>query len=299
MILIISVLICLGFVSESLAECGKDILYCGDDCGTNCHWEIDSTGVLTVSGTGNNGSGTIDDYPEKDSPWKPYLSNIESAVISNGITYIGRNAFYNNELKSVSIADTVTHIGAGSFQGNLLTSVELPESLKTIGYAAFNTNSLTEVYIPDSVTDLNRYAFSRQLEKEAFNLWPKDENGNYFYTLLSIVVSDELSSFYTEDFAENPNLNAIYCKGNIEKCKNNFAKIGLADLVVPAKDKQCSGSNYYWSGTSCNNKKSGITCAENWKRNEDFCNRIRWMPAEAAEVLRDDNTNEVTITFKK
>ena len=127
-----TVVLTFGIANESRAECGKDILYCGDDCGTNCHWEIDSTGVLTVSGTGQNGSGSIDDYPQSDSPWKPYLSNIESAVISNGITSIGHGAFYNNGLKSVSIADTVTNIGISSFQGNLLTSVELPESLKTI-----------------------------------------------------------------------------------------------------------------------------------------------------------------------
>ena len=47
------------------------------------------------------------------------------------------------------------------------------------------------------------------------------------------------------------------------------------------------------------NKKNGINCAENWKQNEDFCNRIRYTPAEAAKVLKNDNNNSVTITFKK
>ena len=40
-------------------------------------------------------------------------------------------------------------------------------------------------------------------------------------------------------------------------------------------------------------------CGENYRRIENWCNRIRWTPAEAAEVLFDDNSNEVTITFRK
>ncbi len=40
-------------------------------------------------------------------------------------------------------------------------------------------------------------------------------------------------------------------------------------------------------------------CGDNYKRIENWCNRIRWTPAEAAEVLFDDNSNEVTITFRK
>ena len=38
---------------------------------------------------------------------------------------------------------------------------------------------------------------------------------------------------------------------------------------------------------------------ENFKLNDGECDRLRWTPAEAAKVLRDDNTNEVTITFRK
>ena len=48
----------------------------------------------------------------------------------------------------------------------------------------------------------------------------------------------------------------------------------------------------YASGcTKCKN--------ENFKLNDGECDRLRYTPAEAAEVLRDDNTNSVTITFKK
>ena len=38
---------------------------------------------------------------------------------------------------------------------------------------------------------------------------------------------------------------------------------------------------------------------ENFKLNDGECDRLRWTPAEAAQVLTDDNNNSVTITFKK
>ena len=44
---------------------------------------------------------------------------------------------------------------------------------------------------------------------------------------------------------------------------------------------------------------SALGCGENYRDMGGWCNRIRYTPAEAAKVLRDDNTNEVTITFKK
>ena len=46
---------------------------------------------------------------------------------------------------------------------------------------------------------------------------------------------------------------------------------------------------------------SGCTKCKNsnFKLNDGECDRLRWTPAEAAEVLTDDNNNSVTITFKK
>jgi hypothetical protein len=72
----------------------------------------------------------------------------------------------------------------------------------------------------------------------------------------------------------------------------------LTSTMTKVAEDQCDGG-YYWSGKGCRNKKKGIKCDENWKQNEDFCNRIQYTPAEAAEVLTDDNNNSVVITFKK
>ena len=42
-----------------------------------------------------------------------------------------------------------------------------------------------------------------------------------------------------------------------------------------------------------------LGCGAGYRQFENFCNKILWTPAEAAQVLRDDNNNSVTITFKK
>lgn len=50
---------------------------------------------------------------------------------------------------------------------------------------------------------------------------------------------------------------------------------------------------------TCNSQKFCTKCnGENFHLNDGYCDRIRYTPAEAAEVLTDDNNNSVTITFK-
>ena len=51
-------------------------------------------------------------------------------------------------------------------------------------------------------------------------------------------------------------------------------------------------------GETLNNKKC-ICNKKGYKNVGGYCNRVQWTPAEAAPLLHNDNTNEVTITFKK
>ena len=53
----------------------------------------------------------------------------------------------------------------------------------------------------------------------------------------------------------------------------------------------CETLNLSGSCAKCKN--------ENFKLNDGECDRLRYTPAEAAKVLHDDNSNSVTITFKK
>ena len=89
-------------------------------CGTNLTWNL-SDGVLTISGT-----GAMTDFSNYSSvPWSSNRNNIVEVVISNGVTSIGKYAFYNcSGLKSVTIGESVTSIKDYAFRGcNNLTSV--------------------------------------------------------------------------------------------------------------------------------------------------------------------------------
>ena len=123
----------------------------------NLTWTI-SDGTLTISGT-----GAMPDYISYSTPWNSYKSSIAAAVVSEGVTSIGRAAFYFcNSLTSVTIGSDVTSIGVGAFRGcNILASVTIPGSVTSIRSLAFEyCNSLTSVTIPAGVTNIEEGAFA-------------------------------------------------------------------------------------------------------------------------------------------
>lgn len=116
----------------------------------------DSTGTLTISGTGN-----MSDYSRNKSPFYDN-SSIKTVIIEDGITSIGKNAFYYCEkLISITLPDRVTSIGDCAFEDcNHLISITIPTSVTSIGDSAFyNCYGLTSVTIPDSVTSIEHSAF--------------------------------------------------------------------------------------------------------------------------------------------
>ena len=126
-------------------------------CGENLTWDL-TDGVLTISGTGP----MTDYYSSSNIPWDSYRSSIKSAIINEGVTSIGYNAFsYCTNLTSVTIPNSVTYIGwAGFFGCTGLTSIEIPNSVERIESRAFSyCGGLTSVTIPNSVTSIGAEAF--------------------------------------------------------------------------------------------------------------------------------------------
>ena len=101
-------------------------------CGDNVTWELNTEGVLTISGTGDMGW-------EVEAPWAAYYADVKTVVIEEGVTDIGAYAFAGFEaLTKVTIPNTVTNIEI---------------------YAFDHCSGLTTVTIPESVTELGGYAF--------------------------------------------------------------------------------------------------------------------------------------------
>ena len=127
------------------------------DCGKNLTWTLDDTGTLTISGTGD-----MTDWSYDGGPWYSYYRSIKSVVIKDGVTSIGKYAFYAcTALTSVTIPDSVTIIDDYAFDCCFkLTSITIPNGVRIIGACTFSSCSkLTSVIIPDTVDSIGRSAF--------------------------------------------------------------------------------------------------------------------------------------------
>ncbi len=127
-------------------------------CGGNLTWTFDdSTGTLTISGT-----GAMVDFQNDNNRWNNSMETIKNVVINEGATTIGKFAFqYCDNLESVTIPNTVTTIGDYAFRScDSLESITIPDSVLTIGNEAFRyCESLANITIGDGITEIGYFAF--------------------------------------------------------------------------------------------------------------------------------------------
>lgn len=197
-------------------------------CGDNVSYVYtEATKTLTISG-----SGKMDDFSSSSQPWYIYSEDIEKIVIKEGVTSIGKRAFYNfSNLLSVTIPSSVVSIREFSF--NLCTnlnSLYLPEGVDSICHSAFsNCTNLKSVSIPSSLKYIaaKNFFHSHQLEK--------------------VEIAD-IASWCNISFqgsSANPCLNAHKLFLNDEE---------IIDLVIPESVTKISG----YSFVNCSSIKSVI-----------------------------------------
>ena len=107
-------------------------------CGDNVTYSLDtSTGVLTISGTGD-----MNNYPSHYSPFNNN-SIVKTVIVENSITSIGGEAFRDcTSLTSVTIPNSVTSIGWGAFDGcTSLTNITIPNSVTSIDHSVFSNTA--------------------------------------------------------------------------------------------------------------------------------------------------------------
>ena len=130
------------------------------------HAQITSTlsddGTLTISGTGNMPDFSINVNNRTTAPWDSQRDKIKTVVIKDGVTSIGKYAFFwCSGLTSITIPNSVTSIGEHAFANcSGLTSITIPNSVTSIGDGAFSgCSGLTSITIPNSVTSIGNGAF--------------------------------------------------------------------------------------------------------------------------------------------
>ena len=143
--------IAIGADNEPLVNAAKYFEYndnyvsASGTCGDNLIWVFNHFAeTLTISGTGD-----MYDYTSNSVPWKYYKSFIENVIISNGVTSIGKYAFYKcSNLTSVIISDSVKTIDSYVFYNcSKLKTVTIGTGMQTIWYYAFyGCSGMKDVY---------------------------------------------------------------------------------------------------------------------------------------------------------
>ena len=206
-------------------------------CGDNVTYSLDtSTGVLTISGTGD-----MADYRDTNSPF--YDNNsVESVIIENGVTSIGDSAFWScDNLKSVTIPNSVTSIGNEAFgRCRSLTNVTIPNSVTSIGDSAFGYTSLTSITIPNSVKSIGEYAFWDCDNLKSVTIPNSVTSIGYsaFYfctSLTSVTIPNSVTSIGDRAFAHCTSLKSV----TIGNCVTSIGEdafngcTSLTDITIP------------------------------------------------------------------
>nr|MCR5120670.1 leucine-rich repeat protein [Lachnospiraceae bacterium] len=220
-----------GLDNYTLSCLGVDRVASGT-CGDGMSWNLDSTGQLTISGSGEVNSN----------PWKPvlpeetnYVGYVKKVVIGSGVTDITKaelKDFYN--LKEISVEDGntayITEDGVlfNKDKTQLIqypcckqeSSYSVPDTVKGIGdYAFTRCIELTAITIPEGVVSINEAAFF------------KCKN------LSDISIPESVTIIGGGAFAACVSLNNISIPGNVTEIKDNTFGNCAALNTVDIPDK--------------------------------------------------------------
>jgi antitoxin component YwqK of YwqJK toxin-antitoxin module len=140
------------------------------------------------------------------------------------------------------------------------------------------------------------------------NVWGTDENGIYTDNYVYYDENGNITS--EENYTRNPD--GTWTQDNMYYEYDDDGKL-ISKTNEICNNDGCSSVSYDANGDLLSVNDNEVTencasadsngvctkCKDGFDDIDGYCNKIRWTPAEAAKVLRDDNTNSVTITFKK
>ena len=182
----------------------------GVNMGNNITWNFDeTTGTLTLSG-----SGEMYDLPDSEyAPWYSRRKDITEIVVENGITSIGREAFYNMvQAESISIPESVTVIKGCALQGcESIKKLHLPDNLVAIGTNAFQFMDSCEGFY---------------IDKQNATFYTKDGVLFYDTTLIcypqnkkdeSYIIPYKTQIVECDAFCNTPNLKYVYIPETVRK----------------------------------------------------------------------------------
>ena len=189
-------------------------------CGDSATWTLDSTGTLTISGT-----GPMYNYSLWDNPWcdialrsSGISTRVVNAVVSSGVTALGERALADcGSMVSVSLPETLLTVGESCFMSSdALRSITIPNSVRSIGLGAFT-----------ACKNLSRVTLGRGLQRIGGQAFRECSS------LSSIVIPDGVKKIEYLTFSDCANLMEITIPHTVTVIENHaFANCNILSRVT-------------------------------------------------------------------
>ena len=154
--ILLAVLMLLSALPLGMVDTAYAAALASGKCGDSATWTLDSTGTLTISGTGATYNYDMDDDGNSAAPWctKARIQRVNKVVVNSGITELGYSMFSNcTQLTSVSLPSGLKRIGSCLFLGcTRLSAITIPSSVTTIESNAFtHCDSIAAITLPSGL----------------------------------------------------------------------------------------------------------------------------------------------------
>jgi len=150
--------------AETSGVAAQSYYVAGGQCGDDLTWTLDSSGTLTISGT-----GPMYGYDLHKNPWcdsalgsSGIRTRVVNAVVSSGVTTLGSHALSAcDSMTSVSLPETLLAVGEDSFFcSRALRNITIPDSVRSIGGSAFTCcEGLNRITLGSGLKGIGSQAF--------------------------------------------------------------------------------------------------------------------------------------------
>lgn len=183
--------------------------------------------------------------------WYPMGKTLESYVVPDGVTQIGKEAFsYNSTLKKVTLPESCSIVDERAFNATNIEKIDIPGCMYINDYAFANCEKLVSVILPEGIVAIGNYAFESSGITTLLLPGSVTYVGDYAFAfcdkLTKVVIKEGVGSISNRAFSGCGNLTEIDMPdAYVDLGSNAFTKAVDGDFVVDNYLVKASGEGVY------------------------------------------------------